>query len=134
MSRWDRDTGIMTEWQADALIPREIWYAGWGDMPHARTLQIGGRRVEAPNTAGGFARLMAAVMVDRSAADGACTEQHLAAAGFTAGEIALHADRARELARDRIAAREGQSNGRHRVTCLKPIKPVVRVRAGSAAP
>ncbi|TXL72530.1 hypothetical protein FHP25_24865 [Vineibacter terrae] len=118
----------MTEWQADVQIPDALWYAGWHEQPTARTLQVGGRRVEAPHDAAGLARLMALVMTECAAADGACTEAHIAAAGFTADEIALYADRARELARRRTASRDGVGRA-HRVTKLKPLRPVFRIQA-----
>lgn len=121
----------MTEWQADALIPDELWYGG-GFATARRTLHVGHRQVEAPDSGAGFVRLMALVMAERTAGDGACTEQHLGAAGFTAAEIALYTDRARERARLHTATRAGASRGRpHRVQQLRPVRPVFRVAARS---
>lgn len=55
---------------------------------------------------------MARVMVDRAAASGACSEDDLAAAGFTAAEMQRHGQAARGIAArlmaDRNAARERQ--------------------------
>lgn len=126
--------GVCSEWTAEALIPDAVWYGhGLERAPAPRLLHVGGHQVEAPDSAGGLVRLMALVMVDRTAGDGACTEAHLGAAGFTAPEIALYADRARAQARERIAARDGQAHGpAHRVAGLRPLRPVFRVRAGRA--
>jgi hypothetical protein len=124
------DIGTCTEWAAEARIP--TWDGDRSDFPQPpRLLHVGHRHVEAPDSAGGFVRLMAQVMVDRSAADGACTEQHLGAAGFTAAEITLYADRARERARQHTATRDGTAAGRHQVQQLKPVRPVFRVPARS---
>lgn len=117
-----------TEWAADARIPDAIWYAGWRQA--ARTLTVGGRTVTAPDSAAGMVALMALVMTERSAGDGACTEADLAAAGFTSAEIASLADRARGLARHTTADRDGIAGALlHRVTRLRPQRLVVRVRA-----
>jgi hypothetical protein len=125
-------SGIMTEWQADALIPDEIWYAGWRDAPRERPpLRIGAQPVPVPDTADGFIRLMARAMIERSAGDGACTEQDLAATGFTAAEIATYADRARTLARQVTATRDGQAATRQRAQRLKPARITWRVPARS---
>lgn len=55
--------------------------------------------------AGLIVRQIARVMVDRAAASEACAESDLAAAGFTAAEIARHADAARSIARRHTADR-----------------------------
>lgn len=41
---------------------------------------------------------MAQVMIDRAAASGACTEEHILAEGFTREELATHGDAARSRA------------------------------------
>lgn len=55
--------------------------------------------------AGVIVRQIARIMVDRAAGSEACAESDLAAAGFTAAEIAAHADAARGLARRHTADR-----------------------------
>jgi hypothetical protein len=49
---------------------------------------------------------MARIMVERSAASGACGEADLVVAGFTAAEIALHGEAARVLAARHTADRQ----------------------------
>lgn len=44
-------------------------------------------------------RLLARLLIDRAAFDGACTRDHLHAAGFSDAEIDAHLPAARELAR-----------------------------------
>ena len=50
------------------------------------------------------ARRMAAVMVARTIAAGACTEDDLRRAGFSRADLARHADAARAFAQQDIAA------------------------------
>ncbi|HJQ55976.1 MAG TPA: hypothetical protein VJ890_03665, partial [Vineibacter sp.] len=81
----------MTEWAADARIPDDVWYASWRRRvgPPGRALQVGGQPISLPAGGDGddvLVPLMARVMLERSAGDDACTEAHLAAAGFTAAE------------------------------------------------
>lgn len=61
-------------------------------------------------------RIMAAVMARLAAGDGACTEEHLRAAGFTTPEIAAWRDTAAALARSETplhsAAPEGSASVR----------------------
>lgn len=131
-------SGVMTEWAADALIPDAIWYAGWDQLTAPRTLRIGAETVEAPDLAtpdgaAAFVRLMALVMLERAAGDDACTDAHLAAAGFTAAEIARHADKARALARQLGATQAGAAAAPpQRPLRLKPVWPVFRRPAGRA--
>lgn len=48
---------------------------------------------------------MARVMAERRASAGACTEDDLKAAGFTAAEIVSYADDARQMARTLLVAK-----------------------------
>lgn len=98
--------GVMSEWQAEAGITvAEFVAANPGFYaPGPRTIRLGGRLVEVPDQAT-VVRVMARLMVDRQAVDGACTEADLSAAGFTRGEVRDLAEQARTLARRHVGDR-----------------------------
>lgn len=80
---------------AEARARAAAAMAGWSSPALAAVRQPPAR----PATPGDIAR----VLVDRAAAEGACTEADLLAAGFTTAELARHLEAARRLARRAIA-------------------------------
>lgn len=95
--------GVMNEWAADyGITTAEFVAANPGIYaPAPRTVWLVGRRVEVPDQAA-IVRVMARLMADGQAADGACTEDHLFAAGFTRAELRDHAEQARTMARRHV--------------------------------
>jgi hypothetical protein len=93
-------TGVMNEWQAEAGITLSEFVAVNPGLyaPAPRTVWVGGYAVEVPNQKALIAT-MARLMADGQAVAGACTEDHLIAAGFTRAELRDLGEKARVLAR-----------------------------------
>jgi hypothetical protein len=91
-------TADYLESRFDGHIPPELLRAAYAaDLarPSAAVLSSPKPLISSPRL---LRAARAALMVERSAVDGACTEDHLGAAGFTRAEIAAHVEAARALA------------------------------------
>lgn len=85
----------------DVLVLDGLTRNGIGGVQVYVRLELGCRTRRAnpvPRYGKSTVAAIAAVMADRTAGNGACTESDLIAAGFTPADIARHADAARTLA------------------------------------